>query len=122
MIKSYKDLEVWQKSVNLVTKVYSMTAVFPQEEKYNLVSQIRRSAVSIPSNIAEGSKRKNTKELIQFLHIAAGSLSELETQIIISHNLGFIDKNMITKEIEEVGKMLSGLLSSLTTKHRPLNT
>jgi len=83
-MKSYKDLELWQVSMNFVSEVYTLTKSFPKEELYGLTSQIRRCAISIPSNIAEGSSRKGTKEFIQFLWIANGSLSDFETQIEIA--------------------------------------
>ena len=82
-LKTHKDLDVYQNSMELVTDIYHMTKFFPREEQYGLTSQIRRSAVSVPSNIAEGAARKSKPEFIQFLYIALGSLSELETQLII---------------------------------------
>lgn len=89
-MKSHQDLKVWQESVDFVPWIYDITKSFPPEEKYGLTSQIRRNAVSVPSNIAEGFARKGNRELIQFLYIALGSLSELETQLIISQKLGFL--------------------------------
>lgn len=89
-MKSHKDLDVWKRSVDLVTEIYRITFDFPSEEKFSLVNQLRRSAVSIPSNIAEGAARNHNKEFIQFLYVALGSIAELETQIIISENLYFI--------------------------------
>lgn len=86
-LKTHKDLEVWKKGINLVTEIYSITKSFPKDELYGLVNQIRRAAVSIPSNIAEVAERQNKKEFIQFLYIALGIISELETQIILSQNL-----------------------------------
>ncbi|MFA5010608.1 MAG: four helix bundle protein [Ignavibacteria bacterium] len=86
-IKTHKDLEVWKKSIDLVSEIYEITKSFPKEEIYGLTNQIRRSAVSIPSNIAEGAGRNHDKEFIQFLYIAMGSSSELETQIFICKNL-----------------------------------
>ena len=86
-LKTHKDLDVYQTSMELVTDIYHLTKSFPWEEQYGLTSQIRRSAVSVPSNISEGAARKNKPEFIQFLYIALGSLSELETQLIISKNL-----------------------------------
>ena len=87
-VKSYEDLAVWQKSVALATRLYRVTGQFSGEEKFGLISQIRRSATSIPANIAEGWGRGSTKEYIQFLVMARGSLMELETHLIIAHNLG----------------------------------
>lgn len=86
-MQSYKDLIVWQKSIDLVVEIYRLTALFPSEEKFGLVSQMRRSAVSIPSNLAEGYARKNRKENAQFVNIAFGSATELETQILISKKI-----------------------------------
>ena len=115
-IKSYKELIVWQKSIDLVTKIYRITKDFPKAELYGLVSQMRRSAVSIPSNIAEGFQRNSTKEYLQFLYIARGSAAELETQIDISKRLKYIEALKL-KDIEEllteVFKMLSSLISKL---------
>ncbi len=87
----HKELDAWNESVELSLLIYSVTKSFPKEEQYGLVQQIRRAAISIPSNIAEGCARESTKETIRFLHIALGSLAEMETQILISHRLGFID-------------------------------
>ena len=86
-MKTHRDLDVWKKSVSLVTSIYEITKSFPKEEIYGLTNQIRRAAVSVPSNIAEGSARQGNKEFIQFLYIALGSLTELETQLIIARNL-----------------------------------
>ena len=88
-MQTYKDLVVWQKSITLVVEIYAITALFPSEEKFGLVSQMRRAAVSIPSNIAEGYARKNRKENAQFINIAFGSGAELETQIIIAKRVNF---------------------------------
>ena len=113
-IKSHKDLLVWKKSMDLVTRVYTITKDFPCDEVSGLTSQIRRSVVSVPSNIAEGSARQTRKEFIQYLYIASGSISELGTQMLIAANLNFIENDeIILKEIDEIGKMLSGLIFSL---------
>jgi len=93
IVRTHKDLKIWQRSVALVTRVYKLTENFPKSEMWGLTNQIRRAAVSVPSNIAEGSGRKFPRELVQFLHIALGSLAELETQFIIAQNLGFINEN-----------------------------
>ncbi len=112
-IKTHKDLDVWNRSVALVTMVYDVTKSFPKDEIFGLTSQIRRSAVSIPSNIAEGSARKGNKEFVQFLYISLGSTAELETQFIIAHNLKYISsseyKPMMSNLID-IRKMLSGLI------------
>ena len=103
-----KKLKIWEKSVDLATNVYKATANFPKEERYGLTSQIRRSAVSIPSNIAEGAGRNNKGEFKQFLGIANGSSYELQTQLIISNRLELIDDNTVEpllNEINEIQKM-----------------
>lgn len=116
-LKSYKDLELWQVSMNFVSLVYTLTKSFPKEELYGLTSQIRRCAISIPSNIAEGSSRKGTKEFIQFLWIANGSLSEFETQIEIAQKLGYIASiDIILEKVKHIRKMLHGLIHSLENK------
>ena len=112
----HKDLDVWKKSIELVTEIYSITANFPNEEKYGIVSQIRRAAISVPSNIAEGCARFSDKENLRFLDIARGSLAELETQLIISKNLGFIDSDNLIKKISPIAQMLSGLKRHLKQK------
>ncbi|OJX31178.1 MAG: four helix bundle protein [Chryseobacterium sp. 36-9] len=112
----FKELIVWQKSIDLVTKIYKVTEKFPSNEIYGLTSQLRRASVSIPSNIAEGNTRRSKADYVQFLRIARGSCSEVETQIIISKNLGFIDENSFEElsfNIIEISKMLSGLINSL---------
>jgi len=121
-VSTHKDLDVWKKSMDLAAQVYSLTARFPKEELYGLTSQIRRSAVSIPSNIAEGAARHSRKEFIQFLHIASGSVAELETQLLLAIRMGFIPGDSIISHVEEVRKLLLGLLRSLKKKpitHHP---
>lgn len=113
-MNNYKELEVWKRSIKLAVKMYKLTAILPLEEKFGLVSQLRRCAVSIPSNIAEGSGRKSNKEFSQFLSIAYGSLCELDTQVIISMELGFLknqDLEEIEKEVGELQKMLYALIA-----------
>jgi four helix bundle protein len=119
MAKSSVDLEVWKKSIDLTTTVYGLTAGFPREEMYGLTSQMRRAAVSIASNIAEGSARGTTRDFRQFVKIAKGSNAELETQLIVSARLGFGDQRMRERVQElsrEIGRMLSGLSTYLTAK------
>lgn len=113
-ITSYKDLIVWQKGIELVKEIYILTSKFPPAEIYGLVSQMRRSAVSIPSNIAEGRQRSTRKDFVQFLRIAQGSVAELETQIIISKNL-FPSYNYVNAEnlLNEIQKMLAGMMKKL---------
>ena len=113
-LRSYRDLHVWIKSMQLVEKVYQETKNFPTEERYALTSQIRRSAISVPSNIAEGQGRNTDGEFLQFLGIASGSLAELETQIELSFRLGYLqDHTTINSMCDEVGKMLTGLIKSV---------
>ena len=117
--QSYKDLQVWQRSIELVEEIYNLTRAFPKTETYGLTSQMRRSAVSIPSNIAEGYKRRNLGEYLQFLRIADASAAELETQIIISKKVQEI-KNLdylkVDGLLEEVQKMLSVMIKKLNAK------
>ncbi|MET7036148.1 four helix bundle protein [Elizabethkingia miricola] len=116
-IKSHKDLKVWQESMDLVTDIYELVQNFPAEEKYNLTSQIKRSAASIPSSIAEGAGRKSNLEFIQFLNIASGSLSELETQLEIAVRLKFITENEeLFKKIIFIRIMITNLKKSLVNK------
>ena len=115
--QGYRDLVVWQKSMAVVRSVYQLTKQFPKEELYGLTNQIRRSAVSIPSNIAEGKSRYGNKEFVRFLLIARGSSAELETQLLISQDLSYANAEQIEplmNSLAEVGKMLSGLISKLS--------
>ena len=98
----YKDLVLWKKSMALVTEVYLTTSLFPGKERFNLISQIQRSAVSIPSNIAEGAGRNSDKEFVRFLSIAHASSFELETQLIVSNNLNYIPKQKLNKLLEDI--------------------
>lgn len=118
-MKTHKDLDAWKNSIILVTDIYKITQKFPKDEIYGITSQIRRSAVSIPSNIAEGAGRNHDKEFIQFLYISLGSLSELETQLIISCNLKFInetDYNPISLIIGVIRGQISSLIRYLKNK------
>lgn len=111
--KTHRDLEVWKRGISFVTTIYKLTDSFPKEELYGLTSQIRRAAISIPSNIAEGAARKSNKEFIHYLYIALGSSAEIETQLLIAVNLKFIsDENMkiLSEERDEISKMLIGLI------------
>ena len=122
MLKSFKELKVWQKSYNFCLKAYKLTASFPREERYGLSSQIRRSAVSIPSNIAEGYGRKTTMDYIRMLYISYGSACELETQVLLAGDLDLIDKGelgTLKRDIAEIERMLKALIKSLENK--PLN-
>jgi four helix bundle protein len=120
MLKNYKELKVWQKAYQLCVEIYKITQSFPKEERYGLTSQIRRSAVSIPSNIAEGYGRKTTREYIQALYIAYGSNCELETQVLLSGDLGYTKADKLEKlrgDIGDIERMLKGLIKSLENKH-----
>lgn len=99
-MKTHKDLEIWKKGIDLVEDIYRVTKTFPTEEMYGLTSQMRRSSVSIPSNVAEGAARQSTKEFLQFLYIALGSLSEIETQLVIAQRLGYTLDEKIGNDIE----------------------
>lgn len=115
----YKELKLWQKSIDLVTTIYLSTRTFPQDEKFGLVAQINRSAVSIPSNIAEGAGRNSDKEFMQFLSIAHASSYELETQLVISKNLNYLtleELNHISEQIEEIQKMNYSMQTKLKQK------
>jgi four helix bundle protein len=121
-LKNYKELKVWQRSYQLCLEIYKITKGFPDEEKYGLTSQLRRAAVSVPSNISEGYGRKTTPEYIQFLYIAYGSICEIETQILLSGDLGYIEAvklEMLNEGIKEVERMLKALIKSLENKHSP---
>ncbi len=118
-MQTYKDLIVWQKSITLVTDLYKLTEKFPKTEIFGLISQIRRAAVSIPANIAEGYARKHKAEYIQFLRIAFASGAELETHLLIARNLNFVKDTNLCKADEtlnEVMRMLNKLISTLITK------
>jgi len=119
MLRNFKELKVWQKAYQLCLEVYKITKDFPKEERYGLTSQIRRAAVSVPSNIAEGYGRKNKGEYIQALYIAYGSNCELETQIMLSGDLGFVEDRDLRRLLEGVGdieRMLKALIKSLSEK------
>ncbi|MBU0580394.1 MAG: four helix bundle protein [Candidatus Margulisbacteria bacterium] len=116
-MKTHKDFDVWKESVDLVTRVYKITKSFPKAEMYGLILQIRKSAVSIPSNIAEGAARNSDKEFLQYLYISLGSLSELETQLIISKNLEYLKKeDTIFEQVVTIRQMLLGLIKYLNPK------
>ena len=115
--RNYRDLVLWQKAMDLVTNVYSLTKKLPQEERFALGDQLRRSAVSVPSNIAEGQQRIHPKEFKQFLSMALGSLAEIHTQLLIGKNLGYWNEEIgkVFIEIEELQKMTHSLISKLKT-------
>lgn len=115
MMKTHKDLDVWILAIDFVTELYQLTAQFPKEEVYGLSSQMRRAAISIPSNIAEGAARNHKTEFRQFLYIALSSASELETQLIISEKLLYISKTQrenLNEKLNTISKMLQGLIKS----------
>jgi four helix bundle protein len=115
-IKSYRELFAWQKAMDLVALVYRASARFPREEVFGLTSQLRRATVAIPSNIAEGQGRRSTREFLNFLSIAHGSLCEVETQILIAQRLHYLadaDVNTLLEMAAEVGRLLNGLSNSL---------
>ncbi len=116
-MKTFKDLDVWQRSVLFATEIYVVTKLFPKEETYGLISQLRRASVSVASNLAEGSK-KGKREFSHFIKIAQGSGAEIETQLIISNNLGFLKevefKKLLT-ELESIMRMLTSLYKSVSS-------
>jgi len=117
-MKDYKELEVWKKGISLVLNIYETTKNFPKDERYALTDQIKRAAVSIPSNIAEGASRNTTKEFVQFLYIALGSASELETQMIIAEKLCYTKNDQtLYSEITVIRKMLNALITSLKKQY-----
>lgn len=123
-MNNHKDLKVWRQGIELTKIVYQLTATFPESEKYGLVSQMRRAAVSIPSNIAEGAARHSKKEFAQFLYIAMGSCAELDTQLIVSEELDFVSfesAQQAVQLIEEVKRMIQGLINYNNTKERTEN-
>lgn len=116
---NFKELKIWQNSKDLVIDIYKRTENFPKEEIFSLTNQIRRSAISIPSNIAEGCGRNSDKDLIRFLDIANGSSFELETQLIIAHELDFLDKEnfeYLDEKLSEIQKMNYGFRNNLVNK------
>ena len=119
---SYKDLIVWQKGIALVRKVYEITRTFPDDEKFGLTAQLRRAAVSIPSNIAEGQARHTTREFIRFVSNAEGSTAEVETQLIIATELNYCEKSInsdVFEAVNEMRRMLNGLRRKLVQKLDP---
>ena len=114
--KPHKQLETWQRSVDLVVAVYEATRRFPEEERFGLTAQVQRAAISVPSNIAEGAARGSNRGFVNHLHIARGSLSELDTQLIIAHRLGYISEQVmrgLTDRMGEVDRLLNGLIASV---------
>jgi len=124
-VKTHKDLDVWKRGIDFVSLLYKVTASFPKDEIYGLTSQMRRSGVSIPSNIAEGSARNHDAEFRQFLYVALGSSAELDTQLVIARKLEYLneaDYFQLSNELNEISRMLQGLIKSIkkfktTTNH-----
>ena len=121
-METHKDLRVWQQSIEMVTSIYLITKAFPKDELFGLVSQMRRAAVSVPSNIAEGYARGTDREKLHFLRISSGSMSEIETQLMLSLNLGYISQESfdeLSENVTSVWKQLNALISSLKKKLSP---
>lgn len=120
-IKTHKDLNVWKKSIDLVVDIYEITKQFPDYEKFGLSSQMQRCTVSIPSNIAEGAARNSNKEFVQFLYVSLGSLSELETQLIISYKLNYVSEAIVDElgnKVEILRKQLLSLIKYQKEKNK----
>ena len=118
-VNSYEDLMVWQKSIDFVANIYEITKNLPREETYSLTDQIRRAAISIPSNIAEGQQRQSTRDFLKFLSISKGSLGEVKTQLIICRRLGYLNEKQtepLLIECDVIGRMLNGLQKSIADK------
>lgn len=120
-MKTHHDLEVWKNAVNFVTKIYAITEQYPKQELFGLTNQMRRAAVSIPSNIAEGAARNYDSEFVRFLYISQGSLSEIETQLIISLNLGYITKEKLDEIINDVYLIRSQISGLIKFKKKAIN-
>ena len=121
-METHKDLRVWQQSIEMVTSIYKMTMTFPKDEVFGLVSQMRRAAVSVPSNIAEGYARGSDGEKLHFHRISSGSMSEIETQLMLSLNLGYIGQDaydILSEQITSVWKQLNSLISSVKNRLSP---
>lgn len=116
LIRDYKELEIWQRGVDLTVMVYELSGALPAEEKFGLISQMRRSAVSFPSNVAEGSMRSSSKEFSHFLDIALGSLAELETQLIICNRLNYIQTDPPLQLIQEIRRKTLNYIKHLKSK------
>ena len=120
-VRHYRDLLVWQKSIDWVEAVYAVTRDWPSDERFGLISQVRRAAVSVPSNIAEGCARRGTVEFIRYLSIARGSLAEVETQLIIARKLNYMDEASLASRLasaDEISRMLSGLITKLEERQK----
>lgn len=119
-IKSYKELDIWKNGIEIVDLTYEATGAFPSDEKFGLAAHMQRTAVSIPSNVAEGFARQHTKEYLQFCHIALGSCSELETQLVVARRRGYIDEETsarLEERIDHESRMLMNVIKMLKDKH-----
>ena len=115
-VRNYRELLVWQKGIALVKQAYALTELFPRSDKFGLVGQIRRAAVSVPSNVVEGQARGHTKEFVQFLHVALGSLAELDTELAVARELGYGTDGRLRRageQVLELRNMIYGLISKL---------
>jgi len=115
-IKTYRDLDIWKKSIELVKDIYRLTEKFPKQEMYGLVSQMRRAAISIPSNVAEGFRRHHNREYIQFMYMSLGSCAELETQVTIAKELKYLQKEteaILLESLDHICRMISNLIKKL---------
>jgi four helix bundle protein len=120
MEKPHKKLDLWKVAMELVVQIYAITGRFPKDERFSLTDQIRRAAISVPSNIAEGAARQTKKEFANHLHIAQGSLSELDTQLELASRLGFMEKNIwfrLDEQMIRIDKMISGLIRRQKSPH-----
>ena len=118
-MRPHEKLDIWNKAIDFVVVVYQTTEAFPKDEKFGLTSQIRRAAVSIPANVAEGAARQSSKEFTYFLSNAQGSASELETELLIAHRLGYLGENSYQKmraTLDSIGRMIVGLSQHLNRK------
>jgi four helix bundle protein len=113
---THKDLDVWKMGLDIVEKIYRITERFPKDEQFGLTSQLRRSAVSIPSNIAEGAARNSKREYLQYLYISLGSLAEAETQLIIAHRLKYLNDDDVMENIEHIRRKLLNFIKHIKSK------
>ena len=117
--RGYRDLVVWQKAIDLAVAVHASTRSLPAQERFGLIAQLNRASVSVPSNIAEGAARRTTRDFLAFVHIARGSLAEIETQLLVSHRIGYLDAETfesLSAQADEVGRMVNGLIAGLQRK------
>jgi four helix bundle protein len=123
--RGHRDLVLWQKSLDLAVDIHRLTRSFPPEERFGLTSQMRRAAVSVASNVAEGAARRTTKDFVAFLHVARGSLAELETQLLLAEQIGYLNGEQCAQQmsrLDEVGKLLTSFLAGLRRRVAALST